>query len=403
MNSRTSGILGIGLYLALIQFLFAICWLVYVIYLGDLLDQVGIGRKNLPWIILVDQMVFMLMDVMMGFNADRVARMVGRLGPWIVGINAVSCIAFAVIPMIAGFSSPTLFLLLVIVWVASASVLRAPPLVLLSRRATKPQIPGFAAMTLFGLALGAALSPYFGLWLKQQSPLLPFVVSAAALWLTTLGLVWAERKSPTVVDASADERLPKVSSASIKLIVAALFLGLGFQVYTFFNTKPQFLQYVTQQELVVYLPLFWVGFNMLVFPAAAMVSRFGAMKILTTAAVTSVIGGIITAGSVSLPQLIAGQIITGAGWGLVFTAGISGALRLGSTGREGLLLGLWFSMLSLAAVLRVGMLLMGIKTMPGLQVMLEFLPVASWIVALLFLLSIGLSGRKEQTASVSDR
>ncbi|MET0052914.1 MAG: MFS transporter [Candidatus Thiodiazotropha sp.] len=403
MKPRYSGALGIGLYLFLIQFLFAVCWLVYVVYLGDLLDQVGIGKENLPWIILVDQVVFVVMDVMMGFNADRVTRMVGRLGPWIVGINAVSCMAFAVIPMIAGYTSPALFLLLVVVWIASASVLRAPPLVLLSRRASKPQIPWLAALTLFGLALGAALSPYLGLWLKQQNPLLPFVVSAAALWVTTLGLVWAERKVPTVTEALANSQRPKVSSSSVKLIFAALFLGLGFQVYAFFNTKPQFLLYVSEQELAIYLPLFWVGFNMLVFPAAALVSRFGAMNTLTIAAITSILGGIITAVSASLPVLIAGQIITGAGWGLVFSAGISGALRLGSTGREGLLLGLWFSMLSLAAVVRVGMLLLGVKTLPGFDGLIGVLPVVSWIVAVLFLVSIGMSSRREQARIVSDQ
>jgi hypothetical protein len=54
-----------------------------------------------------------------------------------------------------------LWIALLVIWIASSSVLRAPPVVLLMKYAAKPQVPRLAALILLGLALGGAISPYF--------------------------------------------------------------------------------------------------------------------------------------------------------------------------------------------------------------------------------------------------
>ena len=40
--------------------------------------------------------------------------------------------------------------------------------------------------TLLGLALGGAVSPYLGLWLKGVDPVVPFMLTGATLLLVTL-------------------------------------------------------------------------------------------------------------------------------------------------------------------------------------------------------------------------
>ena len=94
-----------AVYLAFVQFLFVTCWTLYVIYLPALLESAGLPRRYAPWILILDQIIFMVMDVVMGVAADRAARTLGRVGPLIIALTAASCIAFLLITHLGGASS----------------------------------------------------------------------------------------------------------------------------------------------------------------------------------------------------------------------------------------------------------------------------------------------------------
>lgn len=104
----------LGLYLAVVQFFFALTWTVYVIYLPKLAAQAGISGKQILLILILDQLIFTLMDFAMGVMADRVARVVGRLSYLILGVTLTSCLAFILLPFAAPQGSPLLFLTLTI-------------------------------------------------------------------------------------------------------------------------------------------------------------------------------------------------------------------------------------------------------------------------------------------------
>lgn len=181
-----------ALYLAVIQFLFVTSWVIYVIFLGDLLESVGLGRELVIWFIMLDQAVFALTDTAMGFAADRVERMIGRLGPLIIGVNSVSCIAFLLLPFSAelgtGVAAQAVFIALIVIWIGTSSVLRAPPIVLLMKHAARPRAPKLTALILSGLALGGAFAPYLNLTLNDIDPRIPFIMTSVTLLLVTLGL-----------------------------------------------------------------------------------------------------------------------------------------------------------------------------------------------------------------------
>ena len=80
----------VGLYLGAVQFLFALTWTVYVIFLPKLATQAGISKSAVVLILLLDQLIFAITDLAMGMAADRVSRLVGRLGHAIVGVTLVS-------------------------------------------------------------------------------------------------------------------------------------------------------------------------------------------------------------------------------------------------------------------------------------------------------------------------
>src|SRR5690349_17081363 len=153
----------IGLYLAVVQFLFALTWTVYVIFLPALAAQAGLPKQALLPILLADQLIFVVMDYALGVMADRVSRHVGRLGLAIVGATLVSCTALLLLPMAAPHGAAWLFFGLTAVWAVTSSALRAPPLMLLGKYAARSAVPWLASLTLLGLGIASAIAPYLTL------------------------------------------------------------------------------------------------------------------------------------------------------------------------------------------------------------------------------------------------
>src|ERR1700730_568662 len=83
-----------GLYLAFLQLVFTLGWTTYVIYLPKLAAEVGIAPTAVIWLLMLDQAIFTVTDTAMGVAADRIARLVGRLGIHVSVLTAVSCDAF---------------------------------------------------------------------------------------------------------------------------------------------------------------------------------------------------------------------------------------------------------------------------------------------------------------------
>lgn len=391
-----------ALQLSVIQFFFVTTWVIYVIFLGDLLERIGLGREFVIWFILLDQAIFAITDVLMGYASDRVERFLGRLGPAIIAVTLISCAALALLPFATDLPDETavvVFTALLVVWIATSSVLRAPPIVLLMKHAARPQAPRLAALSLLGLALGGAVSPYLGLWLKGSSPYLPFVISSGALAAATLGLARIQRIVASLPLQARDNgnKKPAGIPPLALLFIGSLFLALGFQLHAFLNSKPQYLQFVEPTDVLWVLPVFWIGFKLFALAVPSAARRFGAATVMGTAAL---IGAAALLGCYKAPNLellLASQLIAGGAWGAVFTAGITVALGLGTNGREGLVLGSWFTVLSLGALLRVLLVIDGAKADPAMAATLQWAPLPLWALGggTLLLLAVML---KRQTA-----
>ncbi|HET7795143.1 MAG TPA: MFS transporter, partial [Rhizobacter sp.] len=197
----------VGVYLAVVQFFFALSWTVYVIFLPQLAAQVGIPRSAVIYVLMLDQLVFVLADYAMGVASDRAVRVLGRLGRAVLGLTLLSCMAFLALPFATPAGSAPLFLGLVVLWSVTSSALRAPPLTLVGRYAAKPQQPWLVALSMLGLGLASALAPYLSVMLRDVDPRGPFVLSSVALALATWGIVAAER-------AMANRPLPSSASSA---------------------------------------------------------------------------------------------------------------------------------------------------------------------------------------------
>ena len=274
---------GVGLYLGVVQFFFAACWIVYVLYLPQLAAQAGIGKAAVAWILMADQLVFVFADYASGVAADRVSRAVGRIGGWLLAATLVSCAAFLALPFVAPGASPGVFLALTLIWAATSSALRAPPLSLIGKHAAKPTQPVLVALSLLGLGVANAISPYLGLTLRGVDPRIPFVLSSLALALVTLGLVAVERK--LLRESAAGETAAAAVAAPARVadtaagpapgvIAAALFAALAFQVHVFIDSAPLYLRLATPEQMPTLSPVFWIGFNLGLVPLSFAAKRW---------------------------------------------------------------------------------------------------------------------------------
>src|SRR5207342_3163191 len=139
------------------------------------------------------QAIFIACDWAAGAQADRIARVVGRLGVPMAAVALASCAAFMAMPWVAPAMGAAAFLVVTAIWSATSSALRAPPMALVSRHVPESRRPWIAGIYLLGLGLAAAIAPYLGLGLRGLDPRLPFAAASAALAVFVVLLARAER------------------------------------------------------------------------------------------------------------------------------------------------------------------------------------------------------------------
>src|SRR5687768_14526583 len=106
----------VALYFAVVQVFFTLTWTVYVIFLPQLAAQAGIPKNAVVYILLLDQLIFVATDFAMGVMADRVSRVLGKLGYFVLGITLLSCAAFLLLPFVAPSGVTWLFIAVTALW-----------------------------------------------------------------------------------------------------------------------------------------------------------------------------------------------------------------------------------------------------------------------------------------------
>lgn len=381
------------LYLGALQLVFALTWTVYVIFLPALAAQAGIDKSWVPFILLADQLVFALSDWAVGSATDRVGNALGRVGLWAALATLASCAAFLLLPVLAAQGAATL-LGLTFIWTLTSSALRAPPFALIGRHVPQAAQGGLMAASLFGLGLAGALGPYLTLMLKGVDPRLPFALSSIVLGLLVLGLARAERslagRAPAAQAATAGAPAQPLHPG---FLLAALLAALAFQIHFPLNAAPNFQRNGGGGQMALLMPLFWVGFNLMVLPAALWARRVEATRLMALGALVGAVAAAGIAAGPSLNLLAALQILAGAGWGLLLLSAFSAALSMGRTGAEGRVVGAMFSLFALAALTRIGLVAAQVPVQGAARPVLDWAPVIAWTVAALLLWRSALSRR----------
>jgi len=373
-----------GIYLAFLQLVFTLGWTTYVIYLPALAKDVGIAPGAVIFVLMLDQAIFTITDTTMGIAADRIAALVGRVGIFVGTLTALSCAAFVSLPFVAGAGdgAQIWFIALVVIWSVTSSALRAPPLLLLGKYAARPNIPFLSALAMLGYGLAGAVSPYLGTVLRDIDPRLPFVISSVVLLITTLALSRVEGDLARDAAPAKPIEPPKAfGTVPVIFIAAMLLLALGYQLHFSVNSAPYFLRFAQPMELQWLMPVFWIGFNLAMFPASLVVKHRGGLIVMGAAGLLGAVAVLAAELAGGLEMLVVAQFVAGAAWGCMLMSAVSAALAIGHTGAEGRVTGLVFSALALATFARMAAVAGGLQKMPEYAPLLHWAPVACWAVA----------------------
>jgi MFS family permease len=376
-----------GWYLAVLQLFFTLCWTVYAIYLPKLAATAGIAPGAVILILMLDQAVFTVCDFATGIAADKVTRVLGRLGVYVTAATAISCAAFLALPFVAVGGAP-LLLSLTLIWTITSSALRAPPLMLLGKYAAKPAIPYLSSLAMLGYGVAGALGPYLAIALRNQDPRWPFALASLAVILTTLGMISAERRLAPEAPKKEAPAFRRLDRRAALFALAMIVLALGYQVHFALESAPLFLRFAKPGDLEWLIPVFWVGFNIAMFPAGAVTNRLGGYAVMGG-------GGLIGALAIlgahlaqNLELMIAAQFFAGAAWGAILMSAFAVAFSIGENGGEGRLSGILFSALAVATFARMAAVATGMGADPTLKAILDWMPTLCWGVtgaALLYL------------------
>src|SRR5882724_5411103 len=354
-----------GAYLAFLQLVFALGWTTYVIYLPKLAAEVGIAPSAVIFILMLDQAIFTVTDTAMGFAADRIASYVGRLGTFVGVLTAISCAAFVALPFVAGMGpvAKAALIVLIVTWSITSSALRAPPLILFGKHCPKPEIPYLSALLMLGYGVAGALSPYLGVLLRDRDARLPFVLSSAVLLITALALSKVERNVAEAAAPSKPRRPAKPFGALTVIFIAAMvILSLGYQLHFSINSAPSYLRFARPVDLQWLMPVFWIGFNIAMFPASVIVKHRGALIVLGAAGLLGAAAMLAAEAAGGLNTLIAAQFLAGCAWGCMLMSAISAALAIATFARMAAVAG-------------------GLQKLPEYAPLLHWAPVACWSVA----------------------
>jgi hypothetical protein len=222
-----------------------------------------------------------------------------------------------------------------------------------------------SALAMLGYGVAGAVSPYLGVALRNQDPRLPFVISSVVLLITALALSRVERDlgqdSPPPNEPAEAKPLGKVPMI---FIASMVILALGYQLHFSINSAPFYLRFARPDELQWLMPVFWIGFNIAMFPASVVTKRRGGLIVMGAAGLLGALAVVAAELAGNLNMLIASQFIAGAAWGSMLMSAISAALAIGERGAEGKVVGLVFSALALATFARMAAVAGGLQKLP---------------------------------------
>ncbi|MBE8968626.1 MFS transporter [Nostocales cyanobacterium LEGE 12452] len=333
--------------LAAVQGAITLSWLIYNIYLPQLLTQFGFSASLAVGLVLVENALGAVLEPLMGGLSDQARRWIGTRFPFIsVGMILASAL-FIAIPCVVSLIPPTtvmrsLLPIVLVAWALAMTIFRSPAMCLLGMYSTPAQLPlAVSFVTLVGGAIGA-FKPISYKFILSLGPVYTFAIGSFVMLGAAAVLRLVNPPEAPVINKTETVKLP--------LQKLALILGTGFGVAWGIRFLMDVLGKVLKTQLNtdnVDVQMVWIG---LAIAIASIPAGIFAVKIGNSQAMLCGICAIIPSLliMISLGAQIPIIVVIVASFSLIVNGAIPFALGLVPQRWAGLGIGMYFGGFALA-------------------------------------------------------
>lgn len=335
--------------LAAVQGAIALTWVIYNLYLVKLLTSFGFPKGLATIVLIIENILAVVMEPLMGSLSDQAQRWIGTRFPFIsVGVILSSAL-FIAIPTFMTFSTPTastrwVLPVLLVAWALAMTVFRSPALSLLGRYAFGTNLPQAASiLTLVG-GLAGAMGPFANQFILSLGPIVTFSIGSFTMLAAAAALRLVNPPSNEKADSNqAASSWRQLSFAKLGLVFGAgVGVALGFRLMM--QIFPQILDsQVPGANKGLILGGIFIALALTAIPAGKLATRLGNRQAMSY-------GLVVMAGFMALMVLTHSSMMAsvvaialGGTFSLVSNGTIPFALSMVPEDKAGLGTGIYFS------------------------------------------------------------
>ena len=357
--------------LAAVQGAIALLWVIYNLYLVDLLVRFGFPAALATGLLIVENLLALVMEPLMGSLSDRLQQRLGTKFPLIsLGVILTAGI-FLCLPVIAlqGLEAAFRWILpmMMVAWALAMTVFRSPALSLLGRYAFNTHLPQAASvLTLVGGVAGA-MGPLASDLILGWGPTVAFVIGSGIL-LVAAGCLRFSGPQASITPETDLVPGAAFSQPSISWPCLVLVFGAGAGITLGFRLLMTLFSRVLQEQAPdanrgLVLGCIFVALAVTAIPAGTLATRLGNRRamVLGLAGMAFVYAllGVVHQSAIAMGL----AVIFGATYSLSANGTIPFALSMVPPSKAGLGTGMFFSGGAAAASL-FGAIASTIKTLP---------------------------------------
>ncbi|MEM7343151.1 MAG: MFS transporter, partial [Chloroflexota bacterium] len=165
-----------------------VTWIIYNLYLPELLVQLGFSLTLAQAILVIENLLAVAIEPTMGALSDQTSKRWGGRIPFVVGGVIVAAATFMIIPVLAISGPPSgiarwLLPAFLVIWALAMATFRSPSLFLLRKCAANQDLPRAAAILTIIAGLFAAIRPFSTEFILNLGPMAAFAIGSGGLLL----------------------------------------------------------------------------------------------------------------------------------------------------------------------------------------------------------------------------
>ncbi|MFG6098151.1 MFS transporter [Leptothoe sp. ISB3NOV94-8A] len=344
--------------LAAVQGAISLTWVIYNLYLDDLLLTLGFSASLATLLLVIENAMGAVMEPLMGTFSDQRQHWVGSRFPQIAFGMIVSALCFLGIPLVVlvgGISLKALLPIALVAWALAMTIFRSPALSLLGRYAFDVDLPQAASvLTMVGGVTGA-MAPVASDFILGLGPLVAFSIGTAVLLLAALVLRQVDPNQVISTSPSSAGANAQMQWANLPWIFGTgASVALGFRLLL--GSFPQAVSRTGFSQPKLIMVALFVTVALSALPCGQLATKVG-----NRVAMISGLGGLIVMAGVATIMGTAGvavlvAIAIGIFFSLVANGTLPYALSMVPPTKAGLGTGLYFSggALAISVLLSIG-------------------------------------------------